>query len=209
AFDDAVKQRLQGELMKLQTAYTRELQQQQGRNAPVPSTPALQTAVTPGQNEDRAPSAAQLDQQRRESLRAAEEPAQTQLAPPPAVQQATTQPVPAVSTQVPAAAPPSAALREGDVVDASMLDVMPRATRDPRPTYPPMAARQRIEATVMVTVLVSETGEVLEVKVLRGDPRFGFNDSAIRALRNARYTSPMKDGKRVKTWIPQMIQFKP
>lgn len=209
AFDDAVKQRLQGELMKLQTAYTRELQQQQGRNAPVPSTPALQTAVTPGQNEDRAPSAAQLDQQRRESSRAAEEPAQTQLAPPPAVQQAATQTVPAVSTQVPAAAPPSAALREGDVVDASMLDVMPRATRDPRPTYPPMAARQRIEATVMVTVLVSETGEVLEVKVLRGDPRFGFNDSAIRALRNARYTSPMKDGKRVKTWIPQMIQFKP
>jgi len=39
--------------------------------------------------------------------------------------------------------------------------------------------------------------------------RFGFNDVAIQALKSARYTPGMKDGKRVKTWLPQIIQFKP
>jgi len=211
AFDDAVKQRLQGELMKLQTEHTRQLQQQQGRNAPVSAAATARTEPLPvSPNDARASSAALLDEQRRESSRPPEVVPQVQPAPPPAVQQAAAQSVPAPSTPPPAPAPAQATtLREGDVVEASTLDVMPRATRDPRPTYPPIAARQRIEATVMATVLVSETGQVLDVKVLRGDPRFGFNDSAVRALRNARYTSPMKDGKRVKTWIPQMIQFKP
>ena len=89
------------------------------------------------------------------------------------------------------------------------LDSVPSAVRPPRPVYPQIAARQRIEATIMASVLISETGEVLDVKVLRGDPRFGFNDAAVRAFRNARYTTPMKNGKRVRTWIAQMIQFKP
>ena len=89
------------------------------------------------------------------------------------------------------------------------LDRTPSLVREPRPGYPPIAARQRIEATVMASVLVSETGEVLEVKILKGEPRFGFNDAAIRAFRGARYSPAMKDGKRVRTWVPQMIHFKP
>jgi len=68
----------------------------------------------------------------------------------------------------------------------SALDVIPRRTRDPRVTYPPMAARQRIETNVLMSVLISETGDVLDVKVLRGDDRFGFTDAAVRALRGAR-----------------------
>jgi len=42
---------------------------------------------------------------------------------------------------------------------------------------------------------------VLDVKVLRGDDRFGFTDAAVRALRGARYSPAMKDGKHVKTWL--------
>jgi protein TonB len=105
--------------------------------------------------------------------------------------------------------PVVAAIREGDVVDMTELDRAPTAVREPRPVYPPIAARQKMEATIMASVFISEKGEVLDVKILRGDARFGFNEAAVRAFRSARYTPPMKDGKRVRTWVAQMIQFKP
>ncbi|HUP50420.1 MAG TPA: TonB family protein [Thermoanaerobaculia bacterium] len=222
AFDDAVKKRLQEELLKLQAEHTRQLQQQQAMNAPLPGTaapPAQTTAAPPAAEERVAPAAAQLDQPRRETAAQEETlsslPQQAGLAPSPVVPAPIepapvplTAPAPA-STQTSAPPPAAPAVREGDVVDMNDLDELPTAIREPRPVYPPIAARQRIEATVMASILISETGEVLDVKILRGDPRFGFNDSAVRAFRSARYTPAMKDGKRVKTWVAQMIQFRP
>jgi TonB family protein len=214
AFEDAVRQKLNEEMMKLQAEYTRQLQRQPSRNAPVLSAAAPAPTITAPPVEDPAPSAAQLDLQRRELLRPQQEVTATQAAvEPPPVQQPpaiVTQTQPAASTPPPAPAPAETPeVREGDVVDYAELDTVPTVVRTARPVYPPMAARQRIETTVMLSILVSETGDVAEVKLLRGDPRFGFNDAAITALRRAKYTSPMKDGKRVRTWIPQMIQFKP
>lgn len=205
AFEDAVKEKLHAELMKLQSEYTKQMQQQQARNAPIaaPVTPVKTVADAQPQHlsEDRTiePSAAQLDLQRQQEIN---KPAET-------VAQ-----VPVQSTQasVPAQQPPAAVvpqIREGDVVDVASLDVVPKRIRDPRVMYPPMAARQRIETSVLASVLISESGEVTEIKVLRGDDRFGFTDAAVRALKTARYSTPMKDGKRVKTWMPQIIQFKP
>lgn len=209
AFEDAVKQKLHAEMMKLQSDYTKQLQQQQSRNAPVPAAPApapvIKVADSQAQHpiEERSsdPSAAQLDMQRqRENVKPQDGVAQ---APPPAT---TPAPVPVQQQQQAAVIPE---IHEGDVVDVSDLDVVPKRTRDPHVIYPPMAARQKIETTILMSVLVSETGDVTDVKILRGDERFGFNDAAVRALRGARYSPAMKSGKRVKTWLPQMIQFKP
>ena len=50
--------------------------------------------------------------------------------------------------------------------------------------------------------------QVDEVRVLRGEPRFGMNDAAVRAMKSARFAPAMKDGKRVKTWLLQSIEFK-
>lgn len=211
AFKEAVREKLNTELMKLQADYNRQLQQQQARRAAVVEPPAP-AAVVPQPSapavEEAAPSAAQLDQQRRDLARA--QAVENVPAPQPATTSAAPQPV--LSTQAPApavVAPAVATVREGDLIDIHELDVAPRRVRDPRVAYPPIAAKQRIETTVMATVLVSETGEVLDVKILRGDTRFGFNDAAIRALHGARYTSPMKAGQRVRTWVPQIVQFRP
>ena len=211
AFDDAVKQRLQQELLKLQAEYTRQLQQQQRRNAPVLTTAAPQTVAAPAP--ERTSTVAQLDPPQPEAAAV-----QEQAASLPPVSTATVAnrdvapPVttPATATFAPPVAQPVVpAVREGDVVDMNELDVAPTPLREPRPVYPPIAVRQRIEATIMASILISEKGDVLDVKILRGDPRFGFNDAATRAFRSARYTPPMKDGKRVRTWVAQMIQFKP
>ena len=106
-----------------------------------------------------------------------------------------------------AAPPPVPTVREGDVVEFDVLDAPLRVLTQPRPIYPPMALRAKAQATVLVSALIDETGRVVEVKVLKGDARFGFNDEAVRAMRNARFSPPTKDGKRVKTWRPQPIAF--
>src|SRR5438105_2889022 len=205
AFEEAVQKKLQDEMMKLQTDYKKSLQQQQAKNAPVQvasssAAPAPATTAPAPQREE--PSAAQLDQQRMQSR---SEPAASP------VQPATQAPSAAVAQrqETPAAPVPTVrVIHEGDVIDVGDLDTVPSITRRTAPIYPPMALRQRIEATVLVTALVSENGDVLEVKILRGDPRFGFEDAALRAVRATKFSPAMKDGKRVKTWFPLPVAFK-
>jgi len=199
AFEEAVKQRMHEEMMKLQNDYMAELKQKQSKSAPVITAPPVEPAAQQAAAADERPpvSAAQLDQQRRDTVTEAP---RTAAAPAP------------VPTQPAAAAPApvqqAVTVREGDVVDVASLDVLPRITRASKPTYPPLAARQGISATIFLTVLVSENGDVLDVKVLRGDTRFGLNDAAVRAMRGTRFSPAVKDGKRVRTWYPQTIEFK-
>jgi len=200
AFEDAVKAKYQEELMKMQTDFTKKLQQSQSKNAPVQTAaaapaPAASSPSTPD------PSAAALDASRRN------EPAPQPVTP---QQTATPAAAPAVAQSQPAAAasaPVVAAVREGDVVDVNDLDTVPRALGAIRPAYSPIAQRQRVEGTVLLTALISETGQVIDVKVLKG-VGFGLDDAAARAMKSTRFSPGMKDGKRVKTWFPQQITFK-
>lgn len=204
AFEDAVKQKLQAEMLKMQSKYDRQLQQQKSNNPPVHSTPPVLTASAAPQRvtetmDDRSPSAAALDERRqaaRTDTVAAAVPAPVTQAPAPQPQAAASAPA-QIST-----------IHEGDVVTFEQLDVRPELTIKPHLVYPPMAMKQHAQSSVILTVLVSENGDVLDTNVLRGDARFGFNDAAIRAMKNAKYRPAMKEGKRVKTWVPQPIDFK-
>jgi TonB family protein len=198
AFEQAVSQRMQEEMMKLQKDYTQQLKQQQSKNAPVATQPAAAPPRPQPTDERAAPSAAALDERRLEQKQA-----QTPV-PQPTTQ--TTQPIAQAQPQV-AAPPPVQTVREGDVVEFDVLDAPLRVLTPPRPIYPPMALRAKAQATVLVSALIDEAGRVVDVKVLKGDPRFGFNDEAVRAMRAARFSAPTKDGKRVKTWRPQPIAF--
>ena len=91
-------------------------------------------------------------------------------------------------------------------MEIDSVDTIPRPIQPIRPMYPPMAARQKAKGNVILTVFISETGAVLDVKVLRGAP-FGFDDAAVRAVRATRFTPATKDGKRVRTWMPIPINF--
>jgi TonB family protein len=203
AFEQAVAQRLQEEMLKLQKDYTQQLKQQQSKNAPVPVPPPASPQQRPQVAEERsAPSAAALDERRLEQKQA-----QT---PQPAASRETPQQVAQLvpqQQQQQAAPPPSPAVREGDVVEFDQLDAPVNPVSRISPIYPPMARRAQAQATVLLSTLIDEDGRVVDVKVLRGDPRYGFNDEAIRAVRATRFSPPRKDGKRVKTWRPQPIAF--
>ncbi|HEX7155214.1 MAG TPA: TonB family protein [Thermoanaerobaculia bacterium] len=203
AFEEAVKARM-AEMMKLQEDFNRQLQKDKSKNAPVQTTSAA-----PAPAEERpSMSAAQLDAQRREAAT----PAPTATVPTQTVAQQQPAAIPApVQAQSAAPAPEpvqqARVIREGEVIDVNELDTLPRPLKQIRPSYPPVAMRQRVEGSVIATVFVSETGDVLEVRVLRG-AGFGLDEAAVRALKAARFSPPMKDGKRVRTWYPQTIVFK-
>jgi len=199
AFEQAVEQKLQEEMMKLQSDYNKSLKQQQSKNAPVQIA-----AATPSSASSEDPSAAQLDSRRLAAARPDTGPTTTALQPSaPAVTQ-TQAPVPQPQAPAPA---PAVVVREGDVIEFTDLDTLPVPVGAIRPEYPRLAMQQRAKGQVVVSALISETGEVLEVKVLKGDPRFGFNDAAIRAMKAARFSPPVKDGKHVRTWRPQLFVF--
>jgi protein TonB len=200
AFEAAVAQKMQEEMMKLQSDRNKQLKQQQSRNAPVQTASIIAPAPV-AQSDDRGAAAA-LDQRRLTSRQ--EVPATQTVAQAPAL----TQTQPAVAAPALRPQPIAVAIREGDVVDVTELDKLPEPLSAIHPFYPPLAAQQRAAATIIITALISENGDVTEVKILRGDPRFGFNEAAIRAMRAVRFTPAIKDGKRVKTWRPQSITFK-
>lgn len=122
------------------------------------------------------------------------------------------QPVPQQQQPAPQQAAPAAArAREGDLVPAGTPGLAPpRLTRRGAVTYPPVARMQKIGGTVITNVLVSETGEVLQVNVLRGVNRpVGLNEAAQETMRRSVFAPATKDGVRVKAWLTVPIDFKP
>jgi len=133
------------------------------------------------------------------------------VAPAPVETRPTPQPVqPEPVAATPAPAPAVARAREGDLVPAGTEGLTPpRVTRRGTVTYPPIAARQKVEGTVITSVLVSETGAVLEVRILRGvTSRVGLNEAAEQAMRRSTFAPAMKDGVRVRSWVTVPVEFK-
>jgi TonB family protein len=141
----------------------------------------------------------------------------TQTVAPPPVQTASVTPAPPpppTATEAPAeqTLPPAPAaqttVREGDLVQAGTDGLVPaRILRRGVVPYPPMAKAQRVQGTVVLSVLVSETGQVLEVRVLRGVGA-GLNEAAEQIMRRSTFAPPTKDGVRVKAWTTVPIDFK-
>lgn len=205
AFELAVQQKLQEEMLKLQSDYNEKLKQQQSKNAPVQmASAAPPPSRKPQPEESGSSSSAAAFDQRRVSSRPE---TATVAAPAPTQTQSLAAPPPAAATPQPVAAAPAPTVHEGDVVEMTDLDAAPQPLSPIHADYPRLAMQQHAKTTVILSALISETGSVQDVKILRGDARFGFNDAAVRAMKNARFTAPMKAGKHVRTWRPQTFAF--
>ncbi len=186
AFEAAVNARLQEEMLKLQARHDEELRKQRLSQSVVPE----QRATPPPAAVKQEPAVLQQEDppEARDDVRS--EPSAT---PAPAIQE----PQPAVRA------------REGQLIELASVDSVPTVVRSVEPVYPPMARTRKLEATIIVSALVSETGRVLEVRIMRGDSRnIGLNEAAIAAVRSWQFTPAMKDGQRVRTWMPVAVSFK-
>ncbi len=79
------------------------------------------------------------------------------------------------------------------------------------PVYPEMAKRSNVQGTVKLSILISETGSVIEMRIL--SPTGGkidlLNDAAKSAVTRCKYQPAIKNGKRVKVWTNVDIPFVP
>jgi TonB family C-terminal domain len=82
----------------------------------------------------------------------------------------------------------------------------PRKVRDVRPTYPPALQRQRVSGAVILEGVISTTGCVSEVSVLKGvAPAMDF--AALRAVSSWLFTPTLLDGKPVPVIMTVTVNF--
>jgi protein TonB len=87
------------------------------------------------------------------------------------------------------------------------LDPGPRPLDDIEPDYPdPIRLR---EGTVVLRVLISETGHVDDVAVIRATPKGVFEQAAVEAFAKARFAPGMLAGTPVKSQITVEVNFMP
>ena len=88
--------------------------------------------------------------------------------------------------------------------------VLPRIIPSSRalPQYPPAARRAGLLGTVILMVVIEADGSVGEIQVLRSpDQRWGFDLSAIDAVKQWRYEPALMNGRAVAAYITVMVEF--
>jgi TonB family protein len=134
-----------------------------------------------------------------------QQPAQNEPAaqnPAPQKQDNAPQPEPSVAKSQPS-------VQEGDIVELSPDVVKPEILNRVQPNYPPVARTHKVQGTVILSLLVSERGEVSEVKILReAGGSSGLNEAAVAAAKKWKFRPAVKDGKRVKVWVTYPVSFK-
>ena len=147
------------------------------------------------------------------------EPEETKVAetqPPPAPVQETPKPQPEPVKETPKQEEPKPAVaeekptvKEGDLVEMSSEVSKPEVINRAKPNYPPAALKQKVEGTVVLSILVDESGKVGDVKVLRpAGGSTGLNEAAIAAAKKWTFRPAVKAGKKVKVWVTYPVAFK-
>lgn len=105
----------------------------------------------------------------------------------------------------PARAPaPEAALTSSvdlNYYTARELDVQPHALRIIRPDYPVEADRQRLSGSLRLQLKLEADGRVSDISVVSATPPGVFEQSAIKAFRDARFVPAQKNGRPVRSLI--------
>jgi len=92
---------------------------------------------------------------------------------------------------------------EGALVPLNVLDSKPVPVKKVAPRKPTFIRRSGL---VTMMVLVSPDGRVEQVRIIKSlHPK--YDEAARKAVMQWRFTSPMKDGKKVRTWAVVTIRF--
>ena len=66
---------------------------------------------------------------------------------------------------------------------------------------------QHVQGSVVIAALISETGQVVETRIVNGANAV-LNDAAQQSIRRSTFSAGEKDGVRVKTWTNVRVDFK-
>ncbi len=99
----------------------------------------------------------------------------------------------------PTAPPPAGAIVVGLATQKAKL------LNAPQPVYPPLAKSAKVQGVCRFNVLVSESGAVSDVKLVRGHPL--LVNAAKEAVRQYRYQKTVIDGVEKKVWTMVDVNF--
>jgi protein TonB len=105
------------------------------------------------------------------------------------------------------AAPSLAAVGER-TYEYGQVDQGPRLVRQVPPVYPLRARRKNVHGTVQVRFLVERDGTVSRASVVAADPPGLFDQAALDAVRQWRFSPGNIKGSAVRTWVRVPIAFK-
>ena len=84
---------------------------------------------------------------------------------------------------------------------------IPHATYMPMAEYSDKARKKKINGNVMLSAIITSTGEVADVKVEKG-LGYGLDEKALEAVRRWKFQPAMKDGKPVSVGIVIETNFR-
>jgi protein TonB len=101
------------------------------------------------------------------------------------------------------------AVETGDLIPLEDVDIEPEIAKRVDPKYPSLAFQRGVEGKVVINVLISETGDVIETALIKGiSGPYGFNEDCTNAVRQWKFVPAFKDGIKVKVWKTISFTFK-
>jgi len=102
------------------------------------------------------------------------------------------------------------AVKEGDLVPLTSDVQEPKVLKSHNPRFPIYARRRGIKGEVLLRVLISETGTVLDAEVMKcSQPGYGLEEAALDAIKKWLFIPATKEGKKVKVWTNITVNFQP
>lgn len=102
--------------------------------------------------------------------------------------------------------PPAAT---GDLIPLEDVDIEPEIAKRVNPKYPSVAFQRGVEGKVVINVLISESGDVIETSLIKGiSGPYDFNEDCTNAVRQWKFVPAFKNGVKVKVWKTISFTFK-
>ena len=102
--------------------------------------------------------------------------------------------------------PPEPSVKTGDIVTLGPGVTPPKATKKQPAKYPDAARKQRMEGVVGLSILISETGSVIDVKITKSANAI-LDEAAVTAVKQWVYSPATKEGVKVRVWLPVSMSF--
>jgi TonB family protein len=97
----------------------------------------------------------------------------------------------------------------GDLIPLEDVDIGPEIAKRVDPKYPSVAFQRGVGGKVLINVLISESGDVIETALIKGIPGpYGFNEDCTNAVRQWKFVPAFKNGIKVKVWKAISFTFK-
>ncbi len=74
--------------------------------------------------------------------------------------------------------------------------------------YPEIARKAGIEGQVIVQVLISEEGDVLDTRIMKSLGKSGCDEAALNAVKSVKWQPALNKGQPVKVWVAIPVVFK-